>query len=130
MVAHTHPDALPSPSARGEGGRRAGRSMSAGGGALGYLGGAHPTVNLMHVATKVAPALVYLLCASGDRDARAARCASDVGRGRGARARAAGRCRALVREGSTRDAATTERTRRRRRRGPDARACPPRQAGW
>ena len=93
MVAHTHPDALPSPSARGEGGRRAGRSMSAGGGALGYLGGAHPTVNLMHVATKVAPALVYLLCASGDRDGRAARCASDVRRG--ARARAAGRGRAL-----------------------------------
>ena len=32
--------------------------------ASGYLGGAHPTVNLMHVATKAAPALVYLLCTS------------------------------------------------------------------
>lgn len=26
------------------------------------LGGAHPSVNLLHAATKVAPALVYILC--------------------------------------------------------------------
>ena len=35
---------------------------STAGGALSVLGGAHPTVNLVHTAAKVAPILVYILC--------------------------------------------------------------------
>ena len=40
-------------------------------GGISYFGGAHPSVNFMHVATKAAPAIVYIVCTKWIRYTRA-----------------------------------------------------------